>query len=123
LLSLEERAVPATFWVSNTANSGVDSLRQAIINANTNPGADTIQFDAFVFAVPQTINLSSGEISLTSSVTINGPGSNLLTVKNVGGSGVNNRIFNISAGQSTISGLTITGGNTTKFGGGMKISF
>lgn len=34
----------ATFTVTTTADSGAGSLRQAILNANANPGADTIQF-------------------------------------------------------------------------------
>ena len=35
----------ATFTVTNTADSGAGSLRQAILDANANPGADTIAFD------------------------------------------------------------------------------
>jgi len=43
--SLEERALLATFTVINTGDSGVGSLRQAIINANAALGADVIQFN------------------------------------------------------------------------------
>jgi hypothetical protein len=35
----------ATYTVTNTNNSGAGSLRQAIIDANANPGADTIAFN------------------------------------------------------------------------------
>ncbi len=35
----------ATFTVTNTADSGPGSLRQAILDANANPGLDTIAFD------------------------------------------------------------------------------
>ena len=35
----------ATFTVTNTHNNGPGSLRQAIFNANANPGADTIAFN------------------------------------------------------------------------------
>src|SRR5262249_49774316 len=35
---------PMTFLVTNTNNSGTGSLRQAILNANANPGLDTITF-------------------------------------------------------------------------------
>jgi parallel beta-helix repeat protein len=45
LEGLEERAVPATFTVTNTNSSGAGSLRQAILNANASPGADTIAFN------------------------------------------------------------------------------
>lgn len=34
----------ATFVVSNTNDSGAGSLRQAILDANLNPGPDTITF-------------------------------------------------------------------------------
>src|SRR5687768_12310874 len=42
---LEGRTLLSTFTVVNTSNSGAGSLRQAIIDANTNPGADTIDFN------------------------------------------------------------------------------
>ena len=34
-----------TYTVTTTADSGAGSLRQAILDANGNPGADAIQFD------------------------------------------------------------------------------
>jgi hypothetical protein len=42
--ALEGRLLLATFPVLNTADSGAGSLRQAILDANTAPGADTITF-------------------------------------------------------------------------------
>jgi hypothetical protein len=47
-LSLTAAAVPlsaATFTVTTTADSGAGSLRQAILDAEAAPGADTIQFN------------------------------------------------------------------------------
>jgi hypothetical protein len=41
---LEDRTVPTTFSVHNLADSGPDSLRQAILDANINPGANLIKF-------------------------------------------------------------------------------
>ena len=41
---LEDRTVPSTFTVHNLADSGAGSLRTAIADANTNPGADLIRF-------------------------------------------------------------------------------
>ena len=38
-------ASPATLIVNNTNDSGQGSLRQAIIEANNNPGLDTIAFN------------------------------------------------------------------------------
>jgi len=47
LLSCSTAAAAATFTVTTTADSGPGSLRQAILDANANAGADTI-----VFAIP-----------------------------------------------------------------------
>ena len=63
--------VAMTFHVFNTNDSGVDSLRQAIIGANANVGNDTINFD-IPGPGPHTINLDSPLPSITESVTING---------------------------------------------------
>src|SRR5262245_23287346 len=41
---LEDRTVPSTFTVQNLADSGLGSLRQAVLNANASPGADLIRF-------------------------------------------------------------------------------
>jgi len=52
----------ATFTVTNILDTGAGSLRQAIVDANANPGSDTITFDPVVFATPQTITLTSAEL-------------------------------------------------------------
>jgi hypothetical protein len=44
LESLEERALPSTFTVLNAADSGLGSLRQAILNADAGGGPATIRF-------------------------------------------------------------------------------
>src|SRR5262245_56979149 len=59
LESLEVRFAPATFTVLNANDSGVGSLRQAIADAATNAGADTITFDPGLAA--HTIALTSDE--------------------------------------------------------------
>ncbi len=43
-------------------------------------GADTIRFDANVFFQPSSIDLVLGELRITDSVTILGPGRDLLTI-------------------------------------------
>jgi hypothetical protein len=45
LLGLREAAEAAPFTVLNTNDAGPGSLRQTILDANTNPGADTIAFN------------------------------------------------------------------------------
>ena len=106
-----------TYAVLNTSDSGAGSLRQAILDANANANAaDTIIFEATTFSTPKTITLTGGELSVSESLTINGPGRNLLTI-----SGNNlSRIFNFDGtGVQTIaiSDMTLTKGNATGSGG------
>src|ERR1700722_5585106 len=42
---LESRDLMATFAVTNLHNAGAGSFRQAIIDSNAQPGANTIDFD------------------------------------------------------------------------------
>jgi hypothetical protein len=79
--------------------------------ANSNSGTDTITFDAAAFATPQTITLTSGELLITDSVTVNGPGANLLTISGNSSS----RVFFIATGpyDVTLSGLTVANGRYT----------
>ena len=70
LEALEDRTVPSTFTVLNLADSGAGSLRQAILDANANPGADLIRFGPH--ARDGTVPLTGGELSITDSLTIDG---------------------------------------------------
>ncbi|MBN3891619.1 MAG: DUF4347 domain-containing protein [Nostoc sp. JL31] len=105
-----------TYIVTNINDSGTGSLRQALINANNDPGIETIIFDPtgiFGDATPDTITLTSGELNITEGVIIQGTGAYKLTI-----SGNNtSRIFNASASLS-IDGLKITGGNAGSSNGG-----
>lgn len=106
----------ATFTVTNNNDAGAGSLRQAVLDANATVAADTIVFAANVTG---TITLLTGEMLIDQSLTITGPGANVLAI-----SGNNNsRVFYVERVASvTISGLTITQGNgngdTPGFGGG-----
>jgi hypothetical protein len=109
---LEGRAVPAkvtatTWTVTNNLDSGAGSLRAEIAAAN--PG-DTIAFAPGLDG--QTIRLTSGELTVTRSLSIQGPGAGLLAIS--GGDAW--RVFEVSgtitAGPNVLlSGLTITAGN------------
>ncbi|MEH2283289.1 MAG: Calx-beta domain-containing protein [Nostoc sp.] len=105
-----------TYIVTNINDSGAGSLRQAIINANNDPGIETIIFDTtgiFGDATPDTITLTSGELNVTEGVIIQGTGANKLAISGNNAS----RVFNASASLS-IDGLNITGGNAGNNNGG-----
>ncbi len=115
--AIEPRLLLSTYTVntiSDSANPGVGllTLRQAVANANTHAGADTIAFSSTVFApgTPHTITLTHGEITFTDTsgvTTVNGPGSSVLVVSGGGAS----RVFRINSGVSVaISGLGVVDG-------------
>lgn len=109
------KAEAATYTVLNTNDSGPGSLRQSIVDANTNAGADIIIFNAGVIG---TITLVTALPDITGALTITGPGANVLSV-----SGNNNsRVFLITGGVTVnINNLTITGGNVASNGGGIYV--
>ena len=97
-----------TITVTNTNDSGLGSLRQAL--------ADASDGDTIMFAVTGTIQLTSGELVIDNSITISGPGAGSLAVFSNGF-----RIFHVMPGPTvTIAGLTIMGGFVQfDFGGGI----
>src|SRR5690554_4666269 len=100
-------AQAATFTVTNCNDSGQGSLRQAISDANTSPGSDTIEFN--VTCSPITL-VSSGFPTITDNLTILGPGAGNLAIDGAGQYGV----FVIESGVSvTLSGLTIQNAGST----------
>lgn len=108
---VETRAASAPFVVTNTNDSGPNSFRQAILDANANPDIDTITFD--LPANPQpTIRLESALPNITQTVTIIGfvqPNVRVeLDGTMVAGSGIT-----IRANNSVVRGLVINrfGGN------------
>ena len=66
---LEDRCVPATFLVTTVGGVGPGSLRQAILNANANPGFDSIRFTT---GVNGPIRLFSSLPAITDPVSIDG---------------------------------------------------
>src|SRR5689334_10566282 len=69
--ALERRDLLAVFTVVTTGDTGAGSLRQAILSANVNPGADTIAFNIGSGGV-QRINVSGSLPAITNTVTIDG---------------------------------------------------
>jgi hypothetical protein len=108
---MENRTLLSTLTVTNNHDSGTGSLRAEIAAASS---GDTINFSSKLKGA--TITLTSGELLITHSVTINGPGADQLTVSGNNAS----RIFELSTGLNvTISGLTITDGYALEQGGGI----
>jgi hypothetical protein len=91
-----------TITVTTTSDSGAGSLRQAVADAQS---GDTIDFNLLA---QSKIVLTSGELVLSNSITIEGPGAQLLVI-----SGNNNsRVFSTASSATiTMSGLTLTDGN------------
>lgn len=109
LVILREQAVSPTivtsaaaqmFTVTTTADSGPGSLRQAILDANSNPGPDLIQFAIPGTGIP-TIAPRSPLPDITDAVTIDGTTQPAGLVE-ISGAG---------AGQG-VNGLTVRGGNS-----------
>ena len=105
----------ATITVTNTNDSGPGSLRQALFAA--------VSGDTINFSVTGTITLTTGPLAVNKSLTISGPGANVLAImRSQATPGF--RILNVgpmSPGvppQVVIEGLTITNGSAVNGDGG-----
>lgn len=111
--------------LDDTASSGNGecTLREAIANANTDTdtsgsdcapgsGSDVIGFAPQLAG--QTITLGGTELVISSSVTLNGPGADLLAISGDNAS----RVFSVTTGIVQISGLTIRDGRVSTANGG-----
>lgn len=105
-------ALGATITVTSTADSGAGTLRAAIASAAS---GDTINFN---LTYPATITLSS-DLTITSSITIAGPGANNLAISG----GNTTEILYVTGGAVVnISGVTIENGNAMSGGGIMNFA-
>ena len=110
-------AVEAGILVTNTNDSGAGSLRQALAVSNAAATVDEIRFST-LFDVPQTITLTSGELSIAADrkVFINGSGAEKLIISGNDQS----RIFSIISGASaTLNNLSLANGRAAFDGGGI----
>jgi outer membrane autotransporter protein len=108
----------ATFTVNSNADSGLGSLRQAVIDANANAGIDTIQIDPALSG--GMISLASSLPALTENVIIDGPSTGSVTVQFVSLSNIFSGGFGIekqNAGALVFDGRNGYTGGTTITGG------
>lgn len=91
----------STFTVDNTNDAGPGSLRQALLEANTTPGADTIEISAL-----GVVTLLSPLPTISDSVTVQGPGADLFAVDGQ----TLYRVLDIAAVDVSISALTVQNG-------------
>ncbi len=107
----------ATLLVSNTGNAGVGSLRQALQDNEFMGGGNTI---GFLAGAVGTITLTSGELLISTNVTILGPGADVLTVSGNSAS----RVFRVTNAVASISGLSLVNGSSglNNRGGGLHNS-
>lgn len=108
-------AQAATFTVTNLNDGGAGSLRDAISTANITAGADVVNFQP---GLTGTITLTTGQLAISDSVDIQGPGAADLSVSGNDSS----RVFYIYSGANlldvTISNLTVRDG-AANIGGGI----
>lgn len=106
---LEIKAPGQTFTVTNAADSGAGSLRQAITSANASAGLDTINFNIAESGI-QFVFVGSPLPTITDPVVIDGttqPGYSGSPLIHLEGQGTG-RAFDITGGGSTIKGLSFT---------------
>lgn len=119
--SLEDRCVPSTFTVKSLLDAGPGSLRQAVLDANSHAhiGLDSIVFKPGLKGI---IKLTGGQIAITDSLTLIGPGAAKIAVDG----NANGRIFEIndfdlSTFDVKIQGLKLRNGSTPgDMGGAIK---
>jgi hypothetical protein len=100
---LERRTLLSTFSVLNTDDSGIGSLRQAILNANATPGINTIAFS--IGTGIQTIMPASALPTITNPAIIDGS-------TQPGFSGTPIIVLDGSQAGANVNGLTITAGTS-----------
>jgi hypothetical protein len=112
----------AIFTVMNNSSSGTGSLRDAITQANASPPPNAIHFDP---SVTGSIVLTTGQIHISSPMSIVGPGATILTIDG----NANDRILSIYATDPacpaldgpdylvSISGLRFTNGRRSASNG------
>jgi hypothetical protein len=108
---LEDRTLLNTYTVTNLADSGPGSLRQAVLDADAHNGTDQIRFAAGLHG---TVAVTGGPLSVTDHhLAITGPGPDTIALSG----GHSSRLFEIAGGSDvTISRLAFTQGRASAGG-------
>lgn len=102
-----------TFTVTNANATGAGSLHQAILDANANPGPDTVSIPAGTFPLNGLVGLSDG-------TTITGAGASATTIQGDG----TDTMFQVGGPATvTIEAVTITGAVDNNQSGGVIRAF
>jgi hypothetical protein len=107
LCLVADRAGATIIPVTNTNDSGTGSLRQALAIANNGDTIDATGISGIIL-------LTTGQLVVDKSVTITGAGAEVLAIDG----NATSSVFHITAGEVTISALTIRNGQG-EFGGGV----
>lgn len=92
---------------SNGCAVGACTLREAVTDANNQSGGDEIRFN---LPVNSEIRLTAGELLISESLIISGPGANILQING----GDSSRVFRVAATANvTINSVTVSKGKAT----------
>lgn len=115
--SLEDRAVPAAFSVSQLGDSGAGSLRQAILDANSSPGPDVVSF-----SMSGTIQLTSASLpTISDTMEIDGtaaPGFAGVPVVQIDNNGFDGLVF----GANALNSKLLSMGHINAAGAGITLN-
>ena len=103
---LEDRQLLATLWVSSLASSGAGSLRQAILDSNSLPGPDTIDFSVqgTILAGKKSLPAITGTVNIDGSSAPSFHGAPVVTVNFQNGQGLQ---FAPGSDRSTLTSLSL----------------
>jgi hypothetical protein len=117
--TLTDNVAHATSYaVTTTTDGGPGSLRDAISQANVNPGPDTVTVPAGTYTLTiagaNEDSNATGDLDINGALTIVGAGAGSTIID---ADGID-RVFDVQGGPTVLQGLTITNGDVGSGGGG-----
>lgn len=111
-------AAPATYLADTLSDNPADgyTVREAIADANANPGADIV---GFADGLAGTVTLQSGQLDITDHLTLRGSATDDIVISAAGSSRV---LFSFTPGVDlTVEHLELTNGDAAFFGGAVAV--